>query len=218
MTTQLVLVAASSVLAISSIALALGTRRLRRHETAGMQASGLYATSSVLVALVSVLATTAASLFAFGQQLPQRDQISNPSSGTTSVTIVEPSSGEVVPADGFPVFGTVKRLPDSSFIWAVSRGDGLSDTYQPLDRPCTIITSTDSGPTEFNCGIFYVGGAADSGKSFMLFALIVDSAAAQEFLRYNASDPAAQGYPGLSNLPAGAQVAATVTVTRGASA
>lgn len=217
MTTQLVLVAASSVLAISSVALALGTRRLRRHETAGMQASGLYATSAVFAALVSVIATTAASLFVF-VQLPQSYQSSNPSSGTTSVTIVEPSSGEVVPADGFPVFGTVKGLPDSSFIWAVSRGDGLSDTYQPLDRPCTIITSTDSGPTEFNCGIFYVGGAADSGKSFMLFALIVDSAAAQEFLRYNASDPAAQGYPGLSNLPAGAQVAATVTVTRGASA
>jgi len=217
MTIQLVLVAASSVLAISSIALALGTRRLRRHETAGMQASGLYARSSVFAALVSVIATTAAFLFVFVQLSPSY-QRSNPSSGTTSVTIVEPSSGEVVPADGFPVFGTVKGLPDSSFIWAVSRGDGLSDTYQPLDRPCTIITSTDSGPTEFNCGIFYVGGAADSGKSFMLFALIVDSAAAQEFLRYNASDPAAQGYPGLSNLPAGAQVAATVTVTRGASA
>ena len=52
------------------------------------------------------------------------------------------------------------------------------------------------------------------GGKFELFFLLADPSAAQVFSDYDASDPAARGYPGLDSLPAGVWQVGTVTVIR----
>jgi len=126
-----------------------------------------------------------------------------------NLTIAEPRSEAIVPEDGFPVSGQ-SSLGVTDSLWVVYRGITNSNpSFQPSNAPCSIATNG-----SFSCPLQYVGGPEDSGNKFELFFLLADPIAAQVFRDYNASDPAARGYPGLDSLPAGVQQVGTVTVIR----
>jgi len=126
-----------------------------------------------------------------------------------SFTIAEPRPNAVVPENGFPVSGQ-SSLGVTDSLWVVYRGITNSNlSFQPAPAPCSIATDG-----SFSCPRQYVGGTDDSGEKFELFFLLTDPDAAQVFRDYEASDPAARGYPGLDSLPAGVRQVGTVTVIR----
>jgi len=126
-----------------------------------------------------------------------------------SLTIAEPRPNAIVPEDGFPVSGQ-SSLSVADSLWVVYRGITNSNpSFQPSDAPCSIATNG-----SFSCPRQYVGGPEDSGNKFELFFLLTGPTAAQVFTDYNASDPAARGYPGLDSLPEDVQQVGTVTVIR----
>lgn len=132
-----------------------------------------------------------------------------PTNQAVRLTIVEPVSGATVTEDGFAISGT-SELSATDSLWTAARGVGSTNaSYQPSAQPCSIATDG-----RFECPTQFVGGPEDSGKAFEVLLLVADQPAIIIFQQYNDSDPASNGYPGLVQLPASAELAGSVTVRR----
>lgn len=132
-----------------------------------------------------------------------------PPTQAVRLTIIEPASGAVVTEDGFVISGT-SELSATDSLWTAARGVGSPNaSYQPSAQPCNI-----GADGRFECPTQFVGGPDDSGKSFEVLLLVADQPAIIVFQEYNDSDPASNGYPGLAQLPASAELAGSVTVQR----
>jgi hypothetical protein len=125
------------------------------------------------------------------------------------LTVLEPRPNAIISEDGFPVSGK-SNLAVTDTLWVVYRGVTNSNpSFQPQSEPCSI-----AGDGSFTCPLEFVGGPEDSGNRFELFFLLADATAVQKFLDYEASNPAAQDYPGLDVLPSGVRQVGSVIVQR----
>ena len=173
----------------------------------------------LIVGALVAAATYAAVLFSPGNRqdpLPP-PTLAGPITSTTtstmepvSVNFDEPKT-QIVTESGFPVSGSSSGLRSSDRIWLVTiaspRGEG--DTFQPQDKACIL---SESG--RFDCGMAYVGGPTDTGKTFEVGLYRVTDSAIETFMSYNQSDPAALGYPGLQDLPPGSEKIGFIEVQR----
>lgn len=142
--------------------------------------------------------------------LPPNIPESASTSEVPSITFDQPED-PIVPESGFRVAGVSQGLKTSDKLWlvyiATDRDSG--DTYQPNDRSCTLDQAG-----RWDCFMAYVGGPEDDNMKFTLILLRVTDQAVAEFVAYNKSDPAALGYPGFQELPAGSEQIGTLQVQR----
>jgi len=142
---------------------------------------------------------------------PSDEPTAATSTGTAEpkLTVLEPRPNAIISEDGFPVSGR-SNLAVTDTLWVVYRGITNSNpSFQPHSEPCSIV-----GDGSFTCPLEFVGGSEDSGNRFELFFLLADATAVQAFLDYEASNPAAQNYPGLDVLPPGVRQVGSVIVQR----
>ena len=126
------------------------------------------------------------------------------------VQFVEPSNRKVTER-GFPLSGISTGLAKDDAVWfatlAIPRGAG--DTYQPSSHPCSV---DEFG--RWDCGTAYVGGAKDSKRSYEVILLKMNGKGVEAFESYDSANPAVKGYPGLPDLPQGAERIGSVEVQR----
>jgi hypothetical protein len=127
---------------------------------------------------------------------------------TPTATITEPVNGDVV---GFRnlVRGRWTSIPDSLDIWVVVYPRAFP-RYHPQTEPAQ--RSSDGAWS----ATAYVGAGpeTDIGGKFDVHAVLADNQASREFREYLSAAAKAGDWPGLRELPRGARIVHTITVTR----
>jgi len=151
-----------------------------------------------------------ASSVSAGAQWNAHDEVGvdQATSQASTVTITEPASGVDV---GFRnlVRGRLASVPENLDLWIVVYPRAFP-RYHPQTEPARRSNDGTWSATAY----IGVSPNSDIGGEFDLHAVLTDHAASKEFLEYLQNAAKAADWPGLLELPTGAHIVYTVTVTR----
>ena len=105
------------------------------------------------------------------------------------------------------VQGTVQNLPPGQKIWVFTQNPGSSD-LNPQPQ-AAVINSAGSWTSQT-----FVGSSGDAGKQFQILVVTANATAVNTITSYLATARQTGNYPGLPQIPAGAQLYDKIPVTR----
>jgi len=127
-------------------------------------------------------------------------------SAQTTVKVTFPTNnGQAGPTQ--TVIGNAASIPSGQNLWIVLYIPSVG-RYYPQAPPVTVKSdgSWSARPS--------IGTGSDNGKTFEIMAVVTGANANSEFNNYIDTGKSTGSYPGLTSLPAGAQVMDSVSVTR----
>ena len=129
--------------------------------------------------------------------------------GATEVEITSPSDGDTVSMVE-DLEGTSKDIPEGDELWIMVYPDGVNRYYPQDKRDLPIIPMANGDWT----AKAIIGCETDHGREFKLFAVLANETANAEILEYLDECIENGSWPGLEQLPDGAEIYDYVTVIR----
>lgn len=154
--------------------------------------------SAVALSVMSVLLAVCSGGFTVAVLLP----------GQPAITIASPTSGATVNQTQI-VYGSAQHIPAGETLWLVLY-DPVNRLYYPQDPSVTVQPNNEWSKT------IYMGGANDTGRQFVIQAVLVNSGANASFSNYVNHGKSTGDWPGIKpeQYPAGANTYQTITVHR----
>jgi hypothetical protein len=144
-----------------------------------------------------------------GPGIPASPVASPSQGGPVRVQITVPGR-QTPPAEvpqAIQVQGTVQNLPPGQKIWVFTQNPGSSD-LNPQPQ-AAVINSAGSWTSQT-----FVGSSGDAGKQFQILVVTANATAVNTITSYLATARQTGNYPGLPQIPAGAQLYDKIPVTR----